>query len=67
MSLRNTTTTQAEQYFRTDHLRVNLGGRAVRGGVIALFAFSGEKAKTWTLDSYCDRAGYDVCQGFMTC
>ena len=38
MSLRNITTTQAEQYFRTDHLRANLGGRAARGGVVAILS-----------------------------
>jgi O-antigen/teichoic acid export membrane protein len=36
MSLRNITTTHVDQYFRTDHLRTNLGGRAARGGLIAI-------------------------------
>lgn len=36
MSLRPPTSFQAEEYFRTDHLKTNLGGRAARGGVIAI-------------------------------
>ena len=36
MSLRPPTSFQGEEYFRTDHLRINLGGRAARGGVIAI-------------------------------
>jgi len=38
MILRNVTTTQAEQLFRTDHLRTDLPVRAARGGVIAIVA-----------------------------
>jgi O-antigen/teichoic acid export membrane protein len=34
----NVTTTPTEEYFRTDHLKVNLGGRAARGGVIAILS-----------------------------
>jgi PST family polysaccharide transporter len=30
------TTTRGEQYFRTDHLRINLAGRTARGGVVAI-------------------------------
>src|ERR1051325_1020097 len=36
MSISKATTTQKEQYFRTDHLRENLGGRTARGGVVAI-------------------------------
>ena len=36
MALRTPTSPRGEQYFRTDHLRINLGGRAARGGVIAI-------------------------------
>jgi O-antigen/teichoic acid export membrane protein len=32
------TSTQGEEYFRTDHLRTNLGGRTARGGVIAILS-----------------------------
>lgn len=32
------TTTQREDYFRTDHLKLNLGGRTARGGVIAILS-----------------------------
>ncbi len=28
--------TESEKYFRTDHLRVNLGGKAARGGLVAI-------------------------------
>ena len=38
MSVPKVTTTQGEQYFRTDHLRTNLGGRAARGGAIAILS-----------------------------
>ena len=31
-----TPTSRGEEYFRTDHLTINLGGRAARGGVIAI-------------------------------
>lgn len=30
------TTTRSEQYFRTDHLRINLAGRTARGGAVAI-------------------------------
>ena len=36
MSQDNITTTRGEQYFRTDHLRMNLAGRTARGGVVAI-------------------------------
>ncbi|HEX6649324.1 MAG TPA: lipopolysaccharide biosynthesis protein [Pyrinomonadaceae bacterium] len=36
MSTSKTTTTQGNQYFRTDHLRTNLGGRTARGGAVAI-------------------------------
>ena len=36
MSRQKPKTTQADQYFRTDHLLTNLGGKAARGGVIAI-------------------------------
>jgi len=36
MSLPKITTTKGGQYFRTDHLRIDLGGRAARGGVITI-------------------------------
>ena len=36
MALRTPTSFQGEEYFRTDHLRINLGGRAARGGAIAI-------------------------------
>jgi len=36
MSTSKTTTTQGNQYFRTDHLRTNLGGRTARGGLVAI-------------------------------
>lgn len=32
------TTTSGEQYFRTDHLRLNLAGRTARGGVVAILS-----------------------------
>ena len=32
------TTSRGEQYFRTDHLRINLGGRTARGGVVAILS-----------------------------
>jgi len=35
MSLR-TPTFRGEEYFRTDHLKINLGGRAARGGAITI-------------------------------
>ncbi|HEY0762103.1 MAG TPA: lipopolysaccharide biosynthesis protein [Pyrinomonadaceae bacterium] len=36
MAAQTTKPAQGEQYFRTDHLRVNLGGKAARGGFIAI-------------------------------
>lgn len=36
MSRQKVTTARGEQYFRTDHLKINLGGRTARGGVIAI-------------------------------
>ena len=36
MSTPKVTTTQQEQYFRTDHLKTNLGRRTARGGVVAI-------------------------------
>lgn len=38
MSTSKTTTTSGDQYFRTDHLRANLGGRTARGGVVAMLS-----------------------------
>lgn len=38
MSIPKVTTAQGEQYFRTDHLRVNLGGRTARGGAVAILS-----------------------------
>ena len=36
MSIPKVTTTQKEHYFRTDHLKTNLGGRTARGGAVAI-------------------------------
>ena len=36
MAVRTPKSSQGEKYFRTDHLRVNLGGKAARGGLIAI-------------------------------
>ena len=36
MSTSNSTSSRSDQYFRTDHLRTNLAGRAARGGVVAI-------------------------------
>lgn len=38
MSIPKVTTTQGEEYFRTDHLRANLGGRTARGGAVAILS-----------------------------
>ena len=36
MSILRATSAQQEQYFRTDHLKTNLGRRTARGGVVAI-------------------------------
>ena len=36
MTATTTKSTPSEEFFRTDHLRVNLGGRTARGGVVAI-------------------------------
>lgn len=36
MAVPTAKTTEGEKYFRTDHLRVDLGGKAARGGFIAI-------------------------------
>ena len=36
MAVPTTKTTPSEKFFRTDHLKVNLGGRTARGGVVAI-------------------------------
>src|ERR1051325_7259076 len=36
MAAQTTKITPSEKYFRTEHLRVNLGGRVMRGGVVAI-------------------------------
>ncbi len=38
MSITKVTTTQADQFFRTDGLRINLGGRTARGGAVAVLS-----------------------------
>jgi O-antigen/teichoic acid export membrane protein len=38
MSIPKVTTTQGAEYFRTDHLRTNLGGRTARGGAVAILS-----------------------------